>query len=138
MKKRLFIKEDEILIILCDDENGDIYVGPIESSEEILELVDNREAIQRLLRLDLITLHADDISEDIADIYISQSDMMVQHDMMDCVQPFILNSEVYRDYLEQNIANDYERSLYGSYEQQHRLRLHDVLSRYDTTEDERG
>ncbi|ABM44489.1 hypothetical protein X471_00783 [Bartonella bacilliformis str. Heidi Mejia] len=128
-----FVKEDEILIILCDDEEGDLYIGPIENSEEVLDLVDNREAVQRLLRLDLTTLHADDVSESVADIYVALSDMA---EKTESLQPFIVNSEAYHDYLEQQNKQAYHDTLYGSYEQQHRLRFSDVLSAYDHLFDE--
>ncbi|WP_455476303.1 hypothetical protein [Bartonella sp. B17] len=127
MKNIPFVKEDEVIIILCDDESSDVYEGPIEQVEEVLELVEERETVQRLLRLDLVTLHADDVSEELADAYIQNNNIEAQ-DMQ--IQPFILNSDAYHAYLDEKVAREYEENLYGSYQKQHRLRPCDVLTDY--------
>lgn len=127
MKNVPFVKEDEILIILCEDEKGDAYEGPFEQIEEVLEILEEYETVHRILRLDLTTLHAEDVSEQLADIYVINHEIDEQNSQ---IQPFILNSEAYHIFLSENVARDYEDNLYGSYEKQHRLRPCDVLNDY--------
>ncbi|WP_208441518.1 hypothetical protein [Bartonella raoultii] len=127
MKNVPFVKEDEIIIILCEDDKGDAYEGPIEQSEEVLEIIEEYETVYRILRLDLMTLHAEDVSEQLADLSLENYEIDEQNSQ---IQPFILNSEAYHSCLNAKIARDYEDNLYGSYEKQHRLRPCDVLNDY--------
>ncbi|UTO29429.1 hypothetical protein [Bartonella harrusi] len=127
MKNIPFVKEDEIIVILCEDEKGDAYGGPIEQSEEILELIEEHETVQRILRLDLTTLHAEDVTEQLADAYVANYEIDEQNSQL---QPFILNSDAYHVWLDEKVARDYEDHYYGSYEKQHRLRPCDVLNDY--------
>ncbi|WP_332060220.1 hypothetical protein [Bartonella sp. CB74] len=127
MKNIPFVKEDEIIVILCEDEKGDTYEGPIEQIEEVLDLVEEHETVQKLLRLDLVTLHAEDVSEQLADAYIANHDLDEENTQL---QPFILNSDIYHACLDEKVAQEYEENLYGSYKKQHRLRPCDVLTDY--------
>lgn len=127
MKDIPFIKEDEVLIVLCEKENSDIYTGPISQAEEVLEFLEEYETVHRLLRLDLKTLHADDVSEQLADLYIDHNEIDKEDHHF---QPFILNSDSYHICLNQKADREYEDKLYGSYEKQHRLRPCDVLVDY--------
>ncbi|MDD9334142.1 MAG: hypothetical protein PV354_10975, partial [Bartonella sp.] len=78
-------------------------------------------------RLDLTTLHADDVSEEIADAYVMNHEIDERNSQL---QPFILNSDAYHACLDEKVARDYEDNHYGSYEKQHRLRPCDVLNDY--------
>ncbi|EJF87846.1 hypothetical protein [Bartonella rattimassiliensis] len=127
MKNIAFVKEDEIIIILCEDEKPDIYEGPIDEIEEVLELIEESETVYKVLRLDLTTNHAEDVTEQIADFYTENYEINEENTQL---QPFILNSEAYHTCLDERRARDYEDNLYGSYENQHRLRPCDVLSDY--------
>ncbi|WP_455465870.1 hypothetical protein [Bartonella sp. B39] len=127
MKNMPFVKEDEIIILLCEDEKGDVYEGPLEQIEEVLEFIEECETVHRILRLDLTTLHAEDVSEQIADAYVANYEIDEQNNQL---QPFILNSDAYHVCLDEKVARDYEDNLYGSYEKQHRLRPCDVLNDY--------
>ncbi|AQX31329.1 MULTISPECIES: hypothetical protein [Bartonella] len=127
MKDIPFVKEDEILIILGEDADDDVYVGPIDYLEEVLDLMEQCDAVQRFLRLDLKTLHADDVSEQVAEVYMKCHDLDEQDGYF---HPFILDSDVYHEYLEDKATRVYQDSVYGSYEEQHRLRPCDVLDRY--------
>ncbi|GAA5100660.1 hypothetical protein [Bartonella acomydis] len=127
MKNIPFVKEDEILIVLCEDERGDVYEGPFEQSEEVLEILEEYETVYRLLRLDLMTLHAEDVSEQLADSYVANHEIDDENSQL---QPFILSSDAYHVHLNEKVARDYEDNLYGSYEKQHRLRPCDVLNDY--------
>ncbi|MGF7157285.1 hypothetical protein [Bartonella heixiaziensis] len=127
MKNMPFVKEDEIIILLCEDESCDAVEGPFDQAEEVLEFIEERETVHRILRLDLTTLHADDVSEQIADAYVMNHEIDEQNSQL---QPFILNSDVYHVCLDEKVARDYEDNLYGSYEKQHRLRPCDVLNDY--------
>ncbi|OPB32207.1 hypothetical protein [Bartonella sp. AR 15-3] len=128
MKNIPFVKEDEVLVILCEDEISDAYDGPLEQ-EEVLELIDKYDDVIRLLRLDLRSLHADDVSEQIAELYMDMK-MGDDYNQDEQVSPLIFNSDAYHTYLDQKIAQEYEDNLYGSYEKQHRLRWSDVLNGY--------
>ncbi|WP_273719223.1 MULTISPECIES: hypothetical protein [Bartonella] len=127
MKNIPFVKEDEIIIILCEDEKPDTYEGPIDEIEAVLELIEESETVYKVLRLDLTTNHAEDVTEQIADFYAENYEINEENTQL---QPFILNSEAYHACLDERVARDYEDNLYGSYEKQHRLRPCDVLSDY--------
>ncbi|WP_175869494.1 hypothetical protein [Bartonella gabonensis] len=127
MKNIPFVKEDEIIIILCEDEKPDIYEGPIDEIEEVLELIEESETVYKVLRLDLTTNHAEEVTEQVADFYAENYEINEENTQL---QPFILNSEAYHVCLDEREARDYEDNLYGSYEKQHRLRPCDVLSDY--------
>ncbi|ATP12868.1 hypothetical protein BHOIPH791_15040 [Bartonella henselae] len=127
MKNIAFVKEDEIIVLLCEDESCDALEGPIEQVEEVLEFIDEKETVHRILRLDLTTLHADDVSEQIADAYVLNYEIDEQNTQL---QPFILNSDAYHACLDKKVAHEYDDNLYGSYEKQHRLRPCDVLNDY--------
>lgn len=125
MRDRPFVTEDEILVVLCCDESGDVCVGPIEQAEDVLAFLEGDSSVQQLVRLNLKTLNAEDVSEQLADLYIEN---LVLFEEDDPFPPYILESDAYHVYRDQKIARDYEDSLYGSYEQQHRLRPCDVLT----------
>ncbi|WP_336278511.1 hypothetical protein [Bartonella sp. CB175] len=127
MKNIPFVKENEAIIILCDDENSHAYAGTIDQVEEVIEIIEEYETVQRILRLDLTTLYAEDVSEQLADVYIKEHEIDEQSPQL---QPFILNSDVYHVCLDKKIVHDYEDNVYGSYEKQHRLRPCDVLTDY--------
>ncbi|MET3560611.1 agmatine/peptidylarginine deiminase [Bartonella japonica] len=127
MKNIPFVKEDEVIIIICEDEKSDAYEGIIDQVEEVLEYIEEYETVQKILRLDLTTLHAEDVSEQLADAYVANYEMDEQDIQL---QPFVLNSDAYHVYLDQKAAREYEDNLYGSYEKQHRLRPCDVLDDY--------
>ncbi|GAA5110730.1 hypothetical protein [Bartonella jaculi] len=127
MKNVPFVKEDEIIILLCEDESSEAVEGPFDHVEEVLEFIEERETVHRILRLDLITLHADDVSEQIADLYVMNHEIDEQNTQL---QPFILDSDAYHACLDEKAMRDYQDNLYGSYEKQHRLRPCDVLNDY--------
>ncbi|EJF80066.1 hypothetical protein [Bartonella doshiae] len=127
MKNIPFVKADEVIVILCEDERCDAYEGPIEQIEEVLEFIEERDTVEKILRLDLITLHADDVSEQLADIYVANYEIDENNTRL---QPFILNSDAYHVCLDEKAARAYADKLYGSYEKQHRLRPCDVLKDY--------
>ncbi|WP_375641747.1 MULTISPECIES: hypothetical protein [unclassified Bartonella] len=127
MKNISFVKEDEIIIVLCEEENPSTYEGPIDEIEEVLELIEECETVYRVLRLDLTTSHAEDVTEQIADFYVENHEINEENTPL---QPFVLNSEAYHACLNERAACDYEDNLYGSYEKQHRLRPCDVLADY--------
>ncbi|MET3589886.1 agmatine/peptidylarginine deiminase [Bartonella silvatica] len=127
MKNIPFVKEDEIIVILCEDGKNEVYEGPVDQIEEGLELIEEYETLYRLLRLDLTTLHAEDITEQFAEAYVENYEINDQNTQL---QPFILNSDAYHDYLNAQVARDYDDRIYGSYEKQHRLRPCDVLNDY--------
>ncbi|WP_375607059.1 MULTISPECIES: hypothetical protein [unclassified Bartonella] len=127
MKNISFVKEDEIIVVLCEEENPCTYEGPIDEIEEVLELIEEYETVYRVLRLDLTTSYAEDVTEQIADFYVENHEINEENTQL---QPFILNSEAYHAFLNERAACDYEDNLYGSYEKQHRLRPCDVLTDY--------
>ncbi|MBX4336482.1 hypothetical protein [Bartonella raoultii] len=127
MKNIPFVKEDEMIIILCEDEKPDAYEGIFDQIEEVFEILEEYETIHKILRLDLITLHAEDVSEQLAAFYITHYEIDEQNTQL---QPFILNSDAYHVFLDEKITRHYEDNVYGSYEKQHRLRPCDVLNDY--------
>ncbi|WP_455480500.1 hypothetical protein V3564_02515 [Bartonella sp. B12(2025)] len=126
MKKPLFINSNEILLVMGRNELDSMaQSGPFYEENDIIDFINNVDNAVQIFRIEPTTNRCEDISEEIAEFHIKNHENMcfeneISHD-------FILNSDAYHDLLDEVAKKEYEDILYGTYEQQHRLRLSDVI-----------
>ncbi|WP_455474692.1 hypothetical protein [Bartonella sp. B30(2025)] len=126
MKKPIFINSDEILLVMCRDELENIaQSGPFYEEKDIIKFIDNVENAVKIFRIEPTINRCENISEDIAELYINGHDIIYLENKT--YHDFILESEAYHNFLDDIVKQEYEDALYGTYEQQHRLRFCDVI-----------
>ncbi|VEJ45234.1 hypothetical protein [Bartonella vinsonii] len=129
MDKPVFIKSDEILLVMCDDESESIAKsGPFYEEKDIIDFIDETDNAVQIFRVEPKTNRCEDISEDIAEFYLKEFEEQclngkIPHD-------FILHSTAYSFFLEEIEEQRYQDKIYGTYEEQHRLTLWDVIPNY--------
>ncbi|MCL6229272.1 hypothetical protein [Bartonella bilalgolemii] len=126
MKKPIFINPNEILLAMCSNENENTaHSGPFYDETEVLNFLSDIDDVERIIRIELSTNRWEDISEEIAEAYLDQSSWMLDEDSD--IPPFVEYSDAYevlkKDLEDQKIDDE----IYGTYEEQHRLRLSDVI-----------
>ncbi|VEJ46142.1 hypothetical protein [Bartonella vinsonii] len=124
MENPILINSDEILLVVYDDDQHIGESGPLDESQ-ILEIVDEADDAIQILRINPSENSCEDISEDIAEFYLREREEQcfngnIPHD-------FILHSTAYGFFLDDIKQREYDDAMYGTYEQQHRLRPCDVL-----------
>lgn len=129
LTKPVFIKSDEILLVMCRNEkDGIAKSGPFFEESDIIDFIDEADNAVQIFRIEPSTNRCEDISEDLAEFYIKEReqkcfDGIIPHD-------FVKDSDAYAFFLEQIEKQEYEDKLYGTYEEQHRLTLRDVIPNY--------
>ncbi|UNE55288.1 hypothetical protein [Bartonella machadoae] len=123
MDKPILINSNEILLVICDDEHIG-HSGPLDESQ-VLEMIDEADDAIKIFRINPSENSCEDISEDIAESYLIEREEqcfygIIPHD-------FILHSTAYGVFLDDIEQREYEDKMYGTYEEQHRLRLCDVI-----------
>ncbi|ENN91042.1 hypothetical protein [Bartonella schoenbuchensis] len=124
MSKQISIDNYEILLVVCDDDYPYAQFGPLEETE-IMNIINGVGDVVSILRIDLQSNRYDDISEDIAELYVKDSDSSL---LERNTHPFIVDSNAYHILKEDVEKQKYADEVYGTYEEQHRLRLCDVLN----------
>ncbi|WP_273789962.1 hypothetical protein [Bartonella sp. ML70XJBT] len=124
MEKPILINSDEILLVTYDDDQNIAESGPLDESQ-ILKIIDETDDAIQIFRINPSENSCEDISEDIAEFYLREREEQcfngnIPHD-------FILHSTAYGFFLDDIKQREYDDAMYGSYEQQHRLRPCDVL-----------
>ncbi|MGL2349715.1 hypothetical protein ACOWKN_06485, partial [Helicobacter pylori] len=72
MNEQFFVNAHEILLVVCNDSDyHDAQSGPIDKTE-IMNIVDGIDDVIRILRVDLQSNRYDDISEEIAELYVQK------------------------------------------------------------------
>ncbi|OPB29550.1 hypothetical protein [Bartonella sp. WD12.1] len=124
MNKQVSVADHEILLVVCDDDYPYAEFGPFEETE-ILDIVNGLDDVEIILRINLTSNCCFDISEEVAEIYVKNSDSS----LLECkTHPFIKDSRAYH-LLSENVSKEiYADEVYGTYEEQHRLRPCDVLN----------
>ncbi|WP_144753881.1 hypothetical protein [Bartonella saheliensis] len=124
MKKPILIKSNEILLVTYDDDQNIAESGPL-NANQILSIVDEGDNAIQIFRINPSEKSCEDISEEIADAYVEEN---IEHLYEESeVHSFIRESDAYNDLLDDLAKERYNDEVYGTYEQQHRLRPCDVL-----------
>ncbi|WP_409361590.1 hypothetical protein ACRPOS_001055 [Bartonella heixiaziensis] len=124
MDKPILINSNEILLVVYDDDQHIGEAGPLDESQ-ILEIVDEADDTVQIFRINPFEKSCEDISEDIAEAYIKENFEFLDEDSK--VDPYICESNAYHRLLDDIVDEKYKDKIFGTYEQQHRLRPCDVL-----------
>ncbi len=125
----MFINSDEILLVICENEEQNLAKsGPFLEEKDIIKFIDQTDNAVQILRIEPTTNRCEDISEDIAEFYLKECEEQcfngnIPHD-------FVKDSNAYGFFLEEIEQQRYEDETYGTYEQQNRLTLSDVIPNY--------
>ncbi|ATO57174.1 hypothetical protein [Bartonella sp. 1-1C] len=126
MEKPIFINPDEILLVICTNENENTArSGPFYDETEVLNFLSDIEDVERIIRVELSTNRWEDISEEIAEAYIKENAESCFYEMIE--HPFVEYSDAYEAFRKDLEDQKIDDEIYGTYEEQHRLRLSDVL-----------
>jgi len=126
-----FIAQDEAMIAFCQTQPNSInynvsYSGRIESAEEVADIIDKEtDNCFKIVCINTITNHVDDITEAVAAAYIKQYGNDLEQGAY--VPPFVASSDAWSEHQQYLEAQEAIDAKYGTYEEQHRLRLSDVL-----------
>ncbi|OPB31426.1 hypothetical protein [Bartonella sp. AR 15-3] len=126
MKKLIFINSDEILLAMCSNESENTaQSGPFYDETEVLNFLSGIDDVEKIIRIELSTNRWEDISEEIAEEYLDQNSWMLDEESD--VPPFVEYSNAYEIFKKDLEDQKIDDEIYGTYEEQHRLRLSDVL-----------
>lgn len=124
MEKPILINSNEILLVVYDDVQHIAESGPLDASQ-VQEIIDEADDAIQILRVNPSENSCEDISEEIAEAYVEKN---IEHlDEESEVHYFIRESDAYNRLLDDLAQQKYEDEVYGTYEEQNRLRLSDVL-----------
>ncbi|WP_019222124.1 hypothetical protein, partial [Bartonella senegalensis] len=91
----------------------------------ILSIVNGVDDVIQIFRINPSEKSCEDISEEIADAYVEENiDSLYEESE---VHDFVRESDAYNSFLDDLAREKYNDEVYGTYEQQHRLRPCDVL-----------
>ncbi|WP_375607467.1 MULTISPECIES: hypothetical protein [unclassified Bartonella] len=124
MDKPILINSNEILLVAYDDNQNIAESGPLDASQILSIVAEVDDAIQ-IFRINPSENNCEDISEEIADAYVEANIEHLHEDSE--VHYFVRESNAYHDLLSELAEEKYNDEVYGTYEQQHRLRPCDVL-----------
>ncbi|MBB4077101.1 hypothetical protein GGR08_001418 [Bartonella fuyuanensis] len=124
MDKPILINSNEILLVSYDKDQNIGRSGPLDASQ-ILSIVDEVDDAIQIFRINPSEKSCEDISEEIADAYVEENIEHLDEDSE--VHYFVRESSAYHDLLDDLAKEKYNDEIYGTYEQQHRLRPCDVL-----------
>ncbi|WP_375652037.1 hypothetical protein [Bartonella sp. LB28NMGDW] len=124
MENPILINSDEILLVAYDKDQHIAESGPLDASQ-ILSIVDEVDDAIQIFRINPSENNCEDISEEIAEAYVKENIERLDEDSE--VHYFICESDVYNRLLDEIADEKYNDEIYGTYEQQHRLRPCDVL-----------
>ncbi|WP_455466824.1 hypothetical protein [Bartonella sp. B39] len=126
MGKPIFINSDEILLVICENEVQNLaQSGPFYEENDIIDFIDEADNAVQIFRIEPAMNRCEDISEDIADFYLKEREQQCFDDIIP--HDFIKHSAAYGFFLDDIKQQKYKDKMFGTYEQQHRLRPCDVL-----------
>ncbi|WP_375621129.1 MULTISPECIES: hypothetical protein [unclassified Bartonella] len=124
MDKPILINSDEILLVVYDDDQNIGRSGPLDESQ-VLKIIDEADDAIQIFRINPSENNCEDISEEIAEAYVKENIEHLHEESK--VHDFVLESDAYQELLDEIADEKYNDEIYGTYEQQHRLRPCDVL-----------
>ncbi|WP_208541739.1 hypothetical protein [Bartonella capreoli] len=118
MNEQLFVNADEILLIVSTYDEYDARPGPLDGTE-IMNMVNQIESVVSILRIDLQSNRYDDISEDVAELYVQKylDDYSHYYFLEDAPYPFIAHSWAYSDVLDKIEERESTNPFYSTYRQ---------------------
>ncbi|QEE09230.1 acetyltransferase [Bartonella kosoyi] len=129
MDKPILIHSDEILLVAYDKEQYIAESGPLDASQ-VLSIVDEVDDAIQIFRINPSEKSCEDISEDIAEAYVEANIEDLYEDSE--VHYFVGESNAYHDLLSELADEKYNDEIYGTYEEQNKLRLCDVIPNYSS------
>ncbi|WP_375678011.1 hypothetical protein [Bartonella sp. AP72JLCBS] len=124
MDKPILINSDEILLVVYDDDQNIGRSGPLDESQ-VLKIIDEADDAIQIFLINPSENNCEDISEEIAETYVKENIEHLHEESK--VHDFVLESDAYQELLDEIADEKYNDEIYGTYEQQHRLRPCDVL-----------
>ncbi|WP_375703001.1 hypothetical protein [Bartonella sp. AA131HXZ] len=124
MENPILINSDEILLVIYDDDQNIGRSGPLDESQ-VLKIIDEADDAIQIFRINPSENNCEDISEEIAEAYVKENIEHLHEESK--VHDFVLESDAYQELLDEIADEKYNDEIYGTYEQQHRLRPCDVL-----------
>ncbi|WP_375650723.1 hypothetical protein [Bartonella sp. OT172YNZD] len=124
MENPILINSNEILLVAYDKDQNIGRSGPLDESQ-VLKIIDEADDAIQIFRINPSEKSCEDISEEIADAYVEENIEHLDEDSE--VHYFVRESDAYHDLLSDLADEKYNDEIYGTYEQQHRLRPCDVL-----------
>ncbi|WP_375684213.1 hypothetical protein [Bartonella sp. CB15SXKL] len=124
MENPILINSDEILLVVYDDDQNIGRSGPLDESQ-VLKIIDEADDAIQIFRINPSEKNCEDISEEIAEAYVKENIEHLHEESK--VHGFVRESVAYHDLLSDLADEKYNDEIYGTYEQQHRLRPCDVL-----------
>ncbi|SSZ40202.1 Uncharacterised protein [Bartonella grahamii] len=124
MDKPILINSNEILLVAYDKDQHIAESGPLDASQ-VLKIIDEADDAIQIFRINPSENNCEDISEEIAEAYVKENIEHLHEDSK--VHDFVRESVAYHDLLSDLADEKYNDEMFGTYEQQHRLRPCDVL-----------
>ncbi|WP_375642644.1 MULTISPECIES: hypothetical protein [unclassified Bartonella] len=124
MENPILINSDEILLVVYNDDQNIGRSGPLDESQ-VLKIIDEADDAIQIFRINPSENNCEDISEEIAEAYVKENIEHLDEDSE--VHDFVRESVAYHDLLSDLADEKYNDEMFGTYEQQHRLRPCDVL-----------
>ncbi|WP_375663511.1 hypothetical protein [Bartonella sp. CL63NXGY] len=124
MDKPILINSNEILLVAYDKDQHIAESGPLDASQ-VLKIIDEADDAIQIFRINPSENNCEDISEEIAEAYVKENIEHLHEDSE--VHDFVRESDAYQELLDEIADEKYNDEIYGTYEQQHRLRACDVL-----------
>ncbi|USP02832.1 hypothetical protein [Bartonella taylorii] len=124
MEKPILINSNEILLVVYGDDQHIGESGPLDESQ-VLEIIDEADDTVKIFRVNPSEKSCEDISEEIAEAYIKENFEFLDENSK--VQSYVYESNAYHRLLDDIAEAKYNDEVYGTYEEQHRLRLRDVI-----------
>jgi len=123
------IAKDEAMVAFCRSDRGYSYnisySGRLDT-DEVVKIIDKEtDDCFKIVCIDTVTNQVDDITELVAEAYINKH--LNQFEQDDYVPPFVASSDAWDKHLQYIKEQEAIDAKYGTYEEQHRLRLSDVL-----------
>ncbi|WP_375610756.1 MULTISPECIES: hypothetical protein [unclassified Bartonella] len=124
MENPILINSNEILLVVYDDDQNIGRSGPLDASQILSIVAEVDDAIQ-IFRINPSENNCEDISEEIADAYVEANIEHLHEDSE--VHYFVRESDAYNELLDEIADEKYNDKVYGTYEEQNKLRLCDVI-----------
>ncbi|WP_208438232.1 hypothetical protein [Bartonella taylorii] len=124
MDKPILINSNEILLVVYGDDQHIGESGPLDESQ-VLKIIDEADDTIQIFRVNPSEKSCEDISEEVAEAYIKENFEFFDENSK--VQSYVYESDAYHRLLDDIAEAKYNDEVYGTYEEQHRLRPCDVL-----------